>query len=236
MSDTVARLFSGFDGYARAARLTPGLLMLVAPAAVVIGAGATSWPDATVLVSLLVVAGAQIPLSEWVRRRGQRLQQRLWTKWEGDPVSLALRDQGAVADRRRSALGQATGLPVGDVDHPEFDTAIRAAVRRLIDATRDKDRYGLIHEENRAYGFARNLFGIRTPALVLACLSSLVGAVLIAVATWTQYLDVAGVLPGAGVAAVCVFFWFFYPSETRVAVAAGDYRDRLLEALDGGAL
>jgi hypothetical protein len=236
MSDLAGKLFTGFDAYSRTARLTPGLLMLVAPAAVAIGAGAAAWPGATLVLSLLVVAGGQLPLAEWVRRKGQGLQRRLWEEWGGDPVTRALREDGPVAARRRGALARATRLPVDDTEDRDFDQAMQAAVRRLIDSTRDPARFSLVQEENRAYGFARNVMAIRTPGLILAGVSLAAGILLVALAAQSGVLSLAGTSVGSGVAALSVVFWWRYPSEARLLAAAVDYRDRLLEALDGGAL
>lgn len=143
------------DSYSRAARLAPGLLLLLGPFVLAVGAGLPKWPLAATLTSAGVTMGLSLALAEWVRRRGQRLQIRLWAAWGGNPVAAALREDGLVAQRRRKALAEATKLPVDDPAHPDFGVAIENAVRRLISATRDTSQYPLVFAENKAYGFAR---------------------------------------------------------------------------------
>lgn len=61
------------------------------------------------------------------------------------------------------------------------------------------------------------------------------GLPLVALAARSAALSVAGTSVGSRVAVFALLFWWRYPSVTRVTAASVDYRDRLLEALDGGA-
>lgn len=236
MSDVLGRVAVRFDPYSRTARLAPGLLLLLAPVGVAIGAGAPEWPGATALAAAAAAMGLPVALADWVRRRGQRLQNRLWAAWGGNPVEAALLEEGLVARRRRGMLSKATGLPVHDPQDPNFDEAIANAVRRLISATRDTSRHHLIFAENKNYGFARNLFAIRPVGLKVSFLSVGGAIALVLVSIHSHAIRTIGAVLGAAAAAVMVVFWMFYPSEERVRAAAIDYRDRLLEALDDGAM
>lgn len=224
------------DSYSRAARLAPGPLLLLGPFVLAVGAGLPKWPLVATLTSAGVTMGLSLALAEWVRRRGQRLQIRLWAAWGGNPVVTALREDGLVAQRRRKALAAATELPVDDPAHPDFDEAIDNAVRRLISATRDTSRYPLVFAENKAYGFARNLLAIRAIGLWASILTVCAGIGLSVASTRYSAIPALGCTIGTVVAVGAIVFWQSYPSEERVRAAAIDYRDRLLEALDEGAL
>jgi hypothetical protein len=149
---------------------------------------------------------------------------------------VKLSEAGPVAEQRRARLAKATGLPLENMSGPHFDEALENGVRRLITATRDRDRYGLVFEENRNYGFARNILSLRPMGLWLSAITLAIG-VLVAIAALR--IDEIGFLPiviGTSAAASVTAFWYWYPTERRVRAAAADYRDRLLEALDAGAL
>lgn len=236
MSDVLGRVAALFDAYSRTARLTPGLLLLLGPVGVAIGAGVPDWPGATALIAAAAAMGLPLALADWVRRRGQRLQAQLWASWGGSPVEAALRGEGLIARRRRDALAAATGLPVRNPDHKDFEEAITNGVRRLISATRDTSQYPLVFAENKNYGFARNLLAIRPIGVAASILSLGGGIVLVAASIQLDAMSALGTMLGAVAAAVITAFWMLYPSEDRVRRAASDYRDRLLEALDAGAL
>jgi hypothetical protein len=236
MSDALAAISRQFDSYSRTARLKPGLLLILGPAAVAIGAGAPEWPAVTGLTTAVVGMGLPFAFADWIRRRGQRLQQELWSAWGGNPVVVALRGGDLVAQRRRAALAAATGLPLEDRDSPDFDEVAGNAVRRLISATRDTSKYALIFVENKAYGFARNALAVRSIGVRVSTGALIVAVVLIGISTKLDRLSVFSSILGAVVAAATTAFWVWYPSEQNVRAAAEDYRDRLLEALDSGAM
>lgn len=224
------------DSYSRTARLAPGLLLFLGPVAVAIGIGFPERPTVTMLATLVTAMGLPLALAEWVRRRGQLLQSRLWATWGGNPVVVALRGEGLIARRRRSALAAATGLPVDHPSHSAFEEAAANAVTRLISAIRDASRYPLVLAENKAYGFARNLLALRPVGLFVSALAVSAGIALIVISTQLDAISTPGTALGTAAAVAALGFWQWYPSEYRVRAAANDYRDRLLEALDAGAL
>lgn len=237
MSDILSDMRARLDEYSRTAQLAPGLLLLLAPAATAIGAGAAEWPAVTGLTGAAVVMGLPIALAEWIRRRGQRLQTELWNAWGGNPVVSSLRADGLIAERRRQALAQATGLPVNDLTHPEFEEVANNAVKQLITRIRAVSQsYPLVFKENKAYGFARNLYASRRIGLRSSGVTIVAGGVLMVASTHYAPIHTVGTGIGTGIAAAMTAFWIFYPSEERVRAAARDYRDRVLEALDAGVL
>lgn len=245
MSELLGKFFATFDAYSRVAHLGPVVLLLPAPVAVAVGAGVTGptlsevsdWPLAFVLLGVTVILGLPVAAAQWVRMRGKRLQdEHLWPAWGGNPVEASLCSDGVVATRRRKVLAESTGLPVDDLAHPERAELMDNAVGQLISRTRVG--WPRVFDELRWYGLARNLLGIRKVGIGVSTVSLLAGLVL-AVVAGTGGLDGVTVPPlaaGTVVAAAALMAWYFFPSEQRVRVAARDYRRRLLEALDAGAM
>lgn len=193
------------------------------------------WPGVTGLAAVVAGMGLPVALADWVRRRGQQLQEVLWSNWGGNPVVVALREDGLIASRRRNTLAEATGLPLRDPGHADFEESAANAVRLLISATRDTSQYALIFAENKAYGFARNTLAIQTVGIRLSTIGLIAGIGLVGTSIKLDAVSVIGTTLGVLVAVGALLFWKLYPSEQRVRAAAGDYRERLLEALDAGA-
>ncbi len=221
-----------FDGYERRARLSPGLLMLLGPvfAGLVFGLG--ELPVVSSLIGLLSIVGAPVALAGWVRERGQRAQGELWASWGGPPTHVSLRGSNDIARRRRKKLSKLTHLKLTPGSSEED---LNQAVRMLIRLTQDKSQHPLVFEENRNYGFMRNLYGIRRYGIWLSA-GSLAVVVMIGISTWAGLLDLELSLERFLVALVLeiavIIFWWRYPTEERVRAASELYRDRLLESLD----
>jgi hypothetical protein len=238
MPDIFEGIGGWFDPYSRTARLAPGLLLLLGPVAVVVCAGASQLPITGLLVATAVSAGLPLALAEWVRRRGQQLQRDLWDVWGGEPAVSRLESNSLMARRRRAALAHATALPaLLDPSHPEFRETAAYAVRQLIAATRDVDRYNLIFAENKLYGFSRNLLGIRSYGVRISSVACLAALIVVSLGIFLpSTFSVAESVVGLASAVVMLAFWYLYPSEDRVKAACEDYCDRLFEALEAGAM
>lgn len=234
MSDAYAKVLALFDSYSRTARLYPGLMLFLAPASVGVGLGISRWPEVTALGAVFVAAGMPLAIADWVRRRGQHLQSKLWNAWGGNPVLVELRKSGPVADRRRGKLAAATGFPLSDPDDLLFEETMTNAIRQLISATRDTSKYPLVFQENKNYGFARNLLAIRSSGVRVSAAATFAGIVSMLASFQFENFSLVATTAATLTASGVLLFWIFFPGEERVQAAANDYRDRLLEALDAG--
>lgn len=226
------------DPYERRARLAPALVTVlpIAVALLAVPTGDQDWLKP--VMSLASASGGTVLLAAIARSMGRAAEQGIFP--DGLPTLRALRHREAVTRaelaRLHDTVARATGvaLPTAEEekhDASEADGVYRTAVAALIDATRDQARFGLLHEENRNYGFSRNLFGLRPVGRVLALLGSVAGIVLLVIAV----ADGSGIDVGlaivaivVGVAATWTFFVWLTPA--RVVVPATAYRDRLFEA------
>lgn len=175
------------------------------------------------------------------RNEGLRTQPDLWAEWGGAPTARRLRYRegtsiSEVSRRHRDfekALGSGLRLPSIDdeaADPAGADSEYQHAVRRLISQIRNDPAYPLVHVENRNYGFARNLLGLkqlgrRCAVGVLAI--SIICALAVGFADeWSNALSL--VLPGAA-SAVALILWRHVDSSF-VRPSADAYADRIVEA------
>lgn len=132
-------------------------------------------------------------------------------------------------------------LPDADAEAKDPDAAdgiYRAVIRRLIDLRRGP-KFPLIHNDNIAYGFWRNLLGMKGAALALAvCASAAIVVTRTAQTTTgnTRPWAIAQDAPATQVAAVALLFlWIAFlliiVRSPRVWDAGVAYAERLLASL-----
>ncbi len=230
----------GLDQYQRTARLYPALLT-VAP----VTALSFLWaPKAAALVGSLasaaVTGGLLTLLMQYGRSRGRAVQARTVAETGGLASTVALRHRDDhIAEplrlRYHAALRkQGFTMPTAveeAADPAAADAHYRAATEWLPDQLRDKKFY-LLHAENRAYGFCRNLLGLKAVGVMLALMCLAVDGVLL-------YLfhdgDPARTVAGGMLAALLVAAltaWAFMVNIGLVNDAAWAYARRLLAATE----
>jgi hypothetical protein len=177
------------------------------------------------------------------RKAGDSVQERLWESWGGAPTVRRLRyadaaDEAVITRRHRAIeaiLGEDLALPgAGDeaADPRRADSAYGDAARRLIARVRNHADYRLLNAENRNYGFARNLYGLKGLAQALAVVTLLVslagGLIVGSGGTWATTLPL--VLPVVVSAAALLLWREVDPMFVKPSAEA--YADRLIEVLD----
>lgn len=230
--------------YTLNARLAPALL--AASPALALGISALPLlPGAQKLWGLLAV-GLTTYAALVARKAGSRIQPGLWSSWGGAPTARRLRyregvSPAEVSRRHRDferALGGTFTLPSTDeeaADPTAADSEYQQAVRRFISKVRNDPAYPLMHVENRNYGFARNLLGLKPLGLgcaggVLAI--SLLGAVAVGlVGEWGAALPLA--FP-AIVSVIALILWRQVDADF-VRPSADAYADRVIEAAQSAA-
>lgn len=167
-----------FDGYSRKARLYPALLSL-APiiwTTLLVCGSAPSNIATEGLIALVVTLGGTYLLANLARSRGKLLEEHLKEIWGGWPTTLLLRHANASLDpytkaRYHESLTKLTGLTMPTeaeerARQTDCDHRYRAATTKLLELRRDA-KYKMLHQENAAYGFRRNLLGLKPIALVI---------------------------------------------------------------------
>ena len=230
-----------YDGYTVAARIAPALLA-TAPVLCLGLAALPLMPGLAKLWSLLGVAVTTFAASA-ARRAGNRVQPDLWERWNGAPTvrKLRYRDNPATAEITRRhreverVLGGNLALPnEADelADPASADAQYGAAMTRVIDRVRDNSGFALLNTENRNYGFARNLYGLKRFGLaccvVVLSMSVGVGVTLGQLESWRA----AAPLLGSATIAIATGLLWRQVDPDFVKPSAEAYADRLIGTLD----
>ena len=227
------------DRYERRTRLTPGLLVVLPVAFVVVGLGLKDQPVLSVATGLLSAVGLPVLLASTVRVRGLAVQSKLFGEWGCSPTTASLRHygHGASSHQRhlwRTELSAATGheLPTSETelaDPPRADAKYESAVSRLREMTRDRKQFPLIFEENCNYGFERNLLGVRRIGLVMSLISvaGLVAAIVVRANVVTP-LSLQSLIIALVLDVLLLAMWLLAPSAPRARVVGFRYAERLL--------
>ncbi|GAA4754918.1 hypothetical protein GCM10025783_30040 [Amnibacterium soli] len=173
------------DSYSRTARLYPALLALLpGTVGIVVFFDLAAWVRTVVLV--VVAAGLHVAVMVKVSDVGRARQDRVWARLGGNPTALRMRwatstdDARLAEEHRRVQVMSGIELPTRGSEQADPAAAIRTyerAVRRLREKTRDVDKYPRVRAELIAYGFARNVFGLRRAGIAFAALIGMASAV-----------------------------------------------------------
>lgn len=250
MNESV-RLFRMFDRYDILARVTPGLLaplvpgisLLIAFPQIVTGNIYRAIGSGVVMIGLLYL------FASMARSRGRAVQHKLKQRWGGFPTEIVLRFRDKTIEMPTKLAYHAAlqelapdfKLPDSSAETQDPDAAdgiYRAVIRRLIDLRRGP-KYPLIHDDNIAYGFWRNLLGMRGAASILAVcgLAAIVAARITQMTAskmplWTIARDASATQMAAFVL-LCLWiaFLLFVVRPPRVWDAGVAYAERLLASL-----
>jgi hypothetical protein len=229
-----------FDTYSRRARLFPALV-----------AGASLMVAAFVLAPLqnfgLPQLGAGLfsgvlayLLADIARRRGKRMEDGLYAQWGGKPSVAMLRhsdtrlDPGTKASYLKFLSGK-LGLAPPTTREEEADLArcdgyYERCGNWLRENTRDTKKFKLLFDENVAYGYRRNLLGLKWLGITIDAIV----LVACAVVFWRWLpLDVENTISlkvgtVVGFAVLHALFMLFMVTKESVREAAITYARQLL--------
>lgn len=168
------------DAYNLRARLFPALLMLLP-----VGLAVSAWfpVDLAAWGSLAgagVAIGGATMLKQFARDQGKSKEAVLYAAWGGKPSVRMLsfrhsqlnRDTLARCHAKLRELDPTLKLPATITEEAADSVtalfAFESASDLLVEKTRDKQKFGLLFEENMNYGFRRNLWGLKPYGIALA--------------------------------------------------------------------
>ena len=232
-----------FDRYALTARVTPAaivLLPLIVAVSVWVGG---VWPQ-KILFAGVFWMGLAFLAGQIARDEGKRCELKLWREWGGRPTTRLLRHADPTLPypvRQRYheklvTLVPATTFPTSEEERtaPQAaDEVYESCVVALLERTRDAKQFPLVLAENIAYGFRRNLFGMKPAAIILA----IIGIVAVAAKLFMD-IRAAAFEPIAVDATALVLLslllaiWIARISSTWVKAAADAYAIRLLSSCE----
>lgn len=227
------------DSYSFQARYVP-MLVVVLPALVLLGAGVVGDARLGIATGVALTVISAI-FSQLGRDRGKKLEPSLWESWGGAPTLRRLRFSASVDPAGTERLHRRVETELGDSlptereerDDPDAaDRRYREATRRLAARTTDSSRFRLVFAENVSYGMRRNLLGLRPIGILMAALTLLTGALLLAFASGHLGHRAQRYVPGLGVAALDLLFWLVVVTANWARVPAEAYADRLMESTE----
>ena len=226
------------DRYSLHARAFP-VYLTISPAALALAA---ILPDGLNLPLGVATAIVFVPLAflsgQIGADYGKRLEKRLWRQWGGAPTTRFLRHSNrefnlatreCVHEKLRS-LGQ--HIPSKDEEESNTQAAdiyYDSCTKELIRRTRDHVRFPLVFKELTAYGFRRNLLGLKPVGLPIVILSFVVCISFVWV-KWNNNEDLAIAISATLLVAGLFFTWLTWVNEKAVGLAASRYARFLLEA------
>jgi len=229
-----------FDAYSVRARFIPAILA-VAPALAALFL-LVPWKELDLYVAVTTVAMLALlyALSDWARKQGQALEPGLYSEIGGKPsVTMMHRSDNTIdqasKDRYRAFLAAKIEKPEPSAnDEQQNPTAANAfyelAGTWLRTHTRDAKKFPILFNENCAYGFRRNLLGVKWTALAL---NGIVVAICVAVLVYHGTFDIGTatakrVLVVLIVAAAHAIYFLLAVNRKSVIAAARTYARELI--------
>lgn len=231
-------MFKLIDRYTTIARIFP---VLIAALPLLLATSAwipfSQWP-VKLLGGGAVLAVAAFALAQVARDAGKAIEAPLWAAWGGPPTARMLRHRDGTFDPGMKAkihahlvaLGAVGLMPTRAQEEADPVTAERAYatcsdwLRTKALELKKQVPFDVVHEENIAYGYRRNLLGIRPYALAAACL-----AFVVSVAAFGFERR-----PVLEVGLIASLLTYYALGATRVSVRRGaeSYAHRLLSAVE----
>jgi hypothetical protein len=226
------------DAYALRARLFPALL---ASASLLVVVGViVPWQRLSIVhaAAALAVPVLLFGAADLARRAGKNLEPELYKAWGGMPSTRMLRHADTFLDGDSKAgylsflsgkLKAAPPTAAEETANPGMaDIFYARCAGWLRENTRDTKKFNILFNENVTYGYRRNLFALKWPALIADA------AILAVVFGYALYMRLEldselalkmGII--AGVAVVHVLYMTFGVTENSVREAANVYSRQL---------
>ena len=234
--------FWTLDAYTIRARLRPFAIMVFPLAAATLVWLQGDFASLSVLWGIVVWSGGTALCAQLGRDWGRSKQEGLYVSWGGKPTTRMLRHRDAsnkvllaAWHKKLQELCPDVKIPTENEERndPEAaDHAYDACIAVLRERTRDKMKFPLVFEELCAYGFRRNLWGMRTAGITI----STIGTVAVATRILLDVLEKAPVSKVSVAAQVLnlaiLLSWVFLFTSGWVKIAADAYALRLLESSD----
>lgn len=169
---------------------------------------------------------------------GKQREQSLWKKWGGPPTTRFLRHDNSefnsnTRDRIHTKLRSLElHVPTQDEQYQkphDADNLYESCVDELRRRTRDDERFPLVFQEVRDYGFRRNIFALKPYGLTLTVLSFLV-CLIIAYHDWKAGKQSGSAIIPCFINLGLILVWLLKFTEKAVKLTADRYARFLLEA------
>ena len=232
------------DSYTRRARIYPALLAALPGLA--LAATMVSWRDLGIshLIATTAAGVLLYAFGDLTRRLGKRHEDAIYREIGGKPSTAMLRHSDTTfGDATKTSWFKYVGSKIGGIrptaekeeaDQAASDSYYERCGNWLRENTRDHKKFNLVFEENVAYGFRRNLYGLKWLGLALNVL------VLVICAIWVWNRWPVGHDDGVAarlsyviiVALAHALFFIFAVTKAGIIEAANQYARQLLLACE----
>lgn len=236
---------SMIDNYALKARIYPVILFLFP---LILYGCFYSFEFKTItyiLSSVFLVGASTYLLSQLGRDQGKVKESLLWASWGGAPSVQILRWSNSLIDihtkqryhQKLQSLCPVARIPDDNFERAapqEVDEIYKAWGKYLISQTRDFKKFPLLLKDNTSYGFRRNLWGLKSYAIILNVILLLANYAFWALKlnSWNILLYPESFLQSSFISFVTLLFWIFIIRASWVKIPAFSYAQRLYEAVD----
>ncbi|MFC0342998.1 hypothetical protein [Epilithonimonas hispanica] len=180
------------------------------------------------------------------RDGGKKKEARLWIQWGGAPTTQLFRwndDKIDMHTKTRNHKKMESLCPIGYAVDESFelqnqtkaDEIYIAWTKFLLGKTRDQNLHSIIFKENMAYGFRRNLWGLKPYAIsiIVLLIGTIYGFFVFKTGVW-QIDDFPQVFFIAEIFLIIfLLFWLLRVTKSWIKLTAFAYAERLHEAIEG---
>jgi hypothetical protein len=182
-------------------------------------------------------------LSQLGRDKGKVKEQELFKLWGGKPSTQILRHSSELLDNHTKArFHKILTAKIDNITLPtkeeeehnpiKADEIYDSCTKYLKTKTRDTTKHNLLFKENTSYGFRRNLWGMKTWAIVILIVSTIVHLIF-ATAFFSNYSFKPNKDAYLYVGFLMIFiFWIFIVTPKWIRIVADEYAKRLYETLE----
>lgn len=227
----------GMDKYAFNAQLKPAFFVLLPVLVFTIVHYPAIWFQASALLTLLVTCGATFLIAQLSRSLGRQLEHTLGDKIGRQHTARLLAYSNTILPRQQKErcrdyilAHSGISLPTEDEEQTNADSSQDdrlTAVSWLLEYTRPTAKETLLHDENIAYGFRRNLLGLKPIGAIISILLVAINPLLFFFGGISSDRIGIAIALEMGLI-VCCLLWLFVITERFVIDASLAYAQRLL--------
>lgn len=195
------------------------------------------------LTALISVGFMSFILAQLGRDKGKNKEKDLFNSIGGKPTTMILRHSNSHLDfitksryhKKLSEKVEGVIIPTieeENINPDQADETYDSCAKYLISKTRDTEKFNLLFKENINYGFRRNLWGMKSWAIIILMMSAILHSLIA-----TDYYTNIGLEPNSDVYPYLIFlilglFWIFVVTKNWVKLTAYAYAERLYETLE----
>lgn len=237
-------MIKNLDSYSIRARLYPAFIVLSPIIILVVFSFYKNIQVIQIVLAFLTTFGFTFLLAQLARDRGKRKEKDLYRCWGDKPTTLFLRySQNHLNDIVRKRYFDklekvlSIKLPTKEEEENNLDKAdeiYNACTQYLISHTRDKEKYPLLFTENVSFGFRRNLWAMKTYAIIilLICITIQIAQNIKSIIYDINNLFNPELLIPLSIYLLLLGVWIFVLKPNWIKDVAFEYAKRLYETLD----